>query len=732
MSRFTVQQAFDQALQHHQAGRLPEAQILYHQILSHQPQHIDALHFLGVSACQAGDDERAVHLIRQAISLRPHYIEAHNNLGSILHKQRKLDEAIAAFRQAIRLKPDYAKAYYNLANALKDKGEIDPAIESFERAISLKAGYVEAIYDLGNLLQAKKRYREAAEAFRQVIASKPNYAEAFSNLGNALLGAGQLKEAIQAYSEAIVLNPNQATPHVNLGNALNEIGQCDQAVAAHRRAIAIDPNCADAYINLGNSLRAEGLVDEAIAALRTAVKLRPATPQAFNNLGNALKDQGNLDEAMTAYRQAITIQPDCTAAWSNLLITMLYHMNFDAAAIQREINRWNQQQIEPLRKLIQPNRNDRDPNRRLRIGYVSADFCAHASVYFLTPVLEHHDPRAVELFCYAEVTCPDAFTHRLQHVAHWRSTVGMSDDEVAHMVRDDAIDILVDLKLHCANNRLLTFARKPAPVQATWLGYPGTTGLKAIDYRLSDPHLDPAGADESIYCEKTIRLDKSFWCIDPLDGREIAVGPLPAATTPDGAITFGCLNTFCKINEPLLALWARVLKEAPNSRLLLMAPPGSARQWALECLSHGGIDAGRIEFVPRQTHVSYLELYRKIDICLDTYPYNGHTTTLDTLWMGVPVVTLCGEPIVSRGGKSILTNVGLPELIAESPDAFVRIAVDLSRDLNRLKTLRAELRNRMLASPVMDARGFSRNLEAVYRTIWQRWCDRSTVDGANQ
>jgi predicted O-linked N-acetylglucosamine transferase (SPINDLY family) len=329
----------------------------------------------------------------------------------------------------------------------------------------------------------------------------------------------------------------------------------------------------------------------------------------------------------------------------------------------------------------------------------------------------------VELFCYAQVLMPDATTRRFQRcIGHWRSTIGLSDEQVAAQVREDRIDILVDLKLHTSGNRLPVFARKPAPVQVTWLGYPGSTGLTTIDYRLSDPHLDPMGMDESIYSEKTVRLPHCFWCYDPLDGRDVPVNRLPAQS--NGFVTFGCLNNFSKVNDSVLRLWAGLLRVVSGSRLLLLAPEGSHRQRALELLHREGISGERVEFVVPRPRRQYLEYYQRIDLGLDTLPYNGHTTSLDSLWMGVPVVTLVGETVVGRAGLCQLMNLGLPELIARTPEDYVRIATELAQDHARLAGLRATLRARMEASPLMDAPGFARDIEAAYRQMWRTWCEQ--------
>ena len=683
----TIQQAFELAVQHHQAGRLAEADALYRQILAAEPRHADAMHLLGVIAHQMGRNEAAVDLIRQAIALTPGSPEFHSNFGEVCRATGQLDQAIAAFRQAIALKPNNPEAHYNLGNALSDKGQVD----------------------------------EAIAAFRQAIALKPNFPEAHSNLGTTLLYKGQSDEAMAAYRQAVTLDLNLPEAHNNLGNILRDKGQIVEAIAAYRQAVALRLNYVEAHYNLGNALSDKGRLDEAIAAYRQAINLKPDYAEAYSNMAIALRDKGQLDEALTAYRQAIALKPNYPEGHSNLLLALNYHPGFDAPAIAREQRLWNEQHAEPLRQYLQPHPNDRSPERRLRIGYVSPDFRAHIVGWNMLSLLAEHDRGLLEIFCYAEVAHPDAFTELLQGSAqHWRNTVGLTDEQLAARIRQDQIDILVDLALHTAHNRITVFARKPAPVQVTFAGYPGSTGLNTIDYRLSDPFLDPLGIDESLYSERTVRLPHSFWCYEPLHCGDIPVNDLPATT--NGFITFGCLNDFSKINAVVLRLWAKLLHALPSSRLLLLAPEGSHREHALGRLGQEGIAHERIEFIARQPRRNYLELYHRIDLGLDTLPYNGHTTSLDSFWMGVPVVTLVGQTIVGRAGLSQLMNLKLPELIAHTPDQYVEIATALANDLPRLSELRGALRARMEQSPLMGTPRFAREIETAYRTMWRKWC----------
>jgi predicted O-linked N-acetylglucosamine transferase (SPINDLY family) len=373
-----------------------------------------------------------------------------------------------------------------------------------------------------------------------------------------------------------------------------------------------------------------------------------------------------------------------------------------------------------LKNTIQPHANDRAPERRLRIGYVCPYFCMLPEGRFLLPLLRARDRSCLEVICYSDCRRPDAFTEQFRQTADgWHDIVGWSDLQVAERMRQDRIDIAVDLTLHGLNNRLLALARKPAPVQVTYLAYCSSTGLEAIDYRLSDPYLDPPGMDESVYSEKTMRLPETYWCYQPTSAPP-ETSPLPALA--QGHITFGSLNNFCKVSAPTLAAWGKLLRSVPNAQLLLHTREGSHRQRVLERLGGEGIEPQRVRFAGYLPMEQYFELYQRIDIALDSFPCGGGTTTCDALWMGVPVVSLVGRTAVGRGGLSILSNVGMPELAARSEEEYVRIARELANDIPRLTNLRATLRQRMEQSPLMDTPRFARNIEAAYRQMWRQWC----------
>ncbi len=757
----TIPEALAIAIEHHRVGRLRESETIYRQILAADPNHHDAWHLLGLIACQVGKYQAGVECIQRALTLRPDWALAHFNLGNAWKDQGKLDLAIACYQRALQLKPDYAEvhnnlglawrdhgdldkavacyqrtlrlrpgfalAYNNLGNALTLQGKPDEAAACYQRALQLEPAYAEAHNNLGNVFKSQGKLDEAVACYQRALESKPGFAEVHNNLGNVFMDQGKPDEAAACYQRALRLKPDYALAHNNLGNVFKDQGELDEAAACYQRALQLKPDYALAHYNLGLVCQDRGNLDEAVACYRQALRRDPAYAIAYNNLGNALKDQGNLDEAVASFRRAVELEPDDHTAYSNLLYTLVFCPGYDARAILEEHRLWSRRFAEPLARLIEPHSNNCSSHRRLRVGYVSPDFRDHAQSFFTAPLLSAHDHENFEIYCYADVARPDEITARLGSLADvWRNIAGLADEQVARLVRQDRIDILVDLTMHMAGNRLLVFARKPAPVQVSWLAYPGTSGLSTVDYRLTDPYIDPPGLHDHDYSEESIRLPDSFWCYDPLAG-EPAVSTLPAVES--GFITFGCLNNFCKVNDSVLKLWAQVLKAVDGSRLLLLAPGGSVRRRTLDLLEREGVGRDRVTFVARQPRPQYLELYHRIDIGLDTFPYNGHTTSLDALWLGVPVVTFVGPTPVARAGLSLLANLGLSALVAETRDQFVSIAVALAGDVSRLCELRATLRDRLQASPLMDAPRFARMVEAAYREMWRRWCKKQAPVG---
>ena len=611
---------------------------------------------------------------------------------------------------------------------MRDKHELNEAVTAYRRALQIQPRYPEVLNNLGHCLHALGGLDEAVPAFRQALALKPASPEICNNLGNVLNDQGRLDEALAAYRQALAIAPSLAVAHGNLGNALMEKDCLDEAVSAYRQAIALDPRYAEAHSNLGLALKFKGDLDQAITAFRAARALNPDLPAAHCNLANALKDMGLLDDALAAYHQPLVLDPDFLEAHSALIFALNYHPDTTPQSLLEEALRWDLRFAVPLRQYILPHSNERDPDRRLRIGYVSPDLRVHVVAQALLPLLTAHDHRAFEIFCYAQVPHPDAMTERIAAQAHhWRSIVGLSDQQVAELVRQDQIDILVDLSGHSAGHRLRVFARRPAPVQITWLGYPGSTGLHTMDYRITTPVLDPPGVSEAWYTEQNLRLPETAWCYEP-GNQTPEVVPPPALTT--GRITFGCLNNFCKVSRQTLAVWIQILRLVPNSDLLLYAHEGQHRQRLRERLVCEGLGPERLRFVGRGGD-RYFDFYQQIDIVLDPWPFTGSTTTCDALWMGVPVVSRDGPLVVSRLSLAVLSTVGLSEWVAHTPEDYVRIAVEMAGDLPRLSELRFALRQRMRTSPMMDAPRFARNMAAAYREMWRKWCMTNSPTGAS-
>jgi protein O-GlcNAc transferase len=686
----TVQRQLESGVSLHQAGRVREAEGVYRQILLSHPNHAGTMILLGSLCVQTGRVDAGIELLRRSIRVEPRYADGHYNLGIALLAKGQLDEAIGALLQAIRLRPGSADFHNDLGTALMGKGKLDEAIAAFREAVRLKPEFAEGHYNLGLCLQATGQAGEAVAEFRRAIGLKPEFVQA----------------------------------HVDLGNALVAMANVDEAIGSYRIAIAENEGFADAHYNLGIALQGSGLIDDAVAAHRRAVELRPDWAEGYNNLGHALKARGEIAEAIGAYRRAVELKPSFAEAHSNLVFTLSYHPEVDGAMIREELRGWNERHAEPLKGCIQAHLNDRDADRRIRVGYVSPDFCQHVVGRNLVPLFKNHDPATVEIFCYANVTRADGLTEEFRKYAHvWRDIARLTDGQAAEVIREDRIDILVDLVLHTAGNRLGIFAREPAPVQVTFAGYPGSTGVETIDYRLTDPYLDPPGVNDGFYSEKSVRLRDSFWCYDPLVA-EVDVGALPALSR--GCVTFGCLNNFWKVNEGVVRLWGKVLGRVADSRLLVLVPEGRAREGVLNVLSGEGIDAQRVEFVGKRSRLDYLQTYRRIDIGLDTFPYNGHSTSLDSFWMGVPVITLVGRTVVGRAGVSQLTNLGLGELIAETAEEYVGIAARLAGDLRRLAGIRGNLRGSMGRSRLMDGKGFAESVEAAYRELWGEWCGKGS------
>ncbi len=576
-----------------------------------------------------------------------------------------------------------------------------------------------------SILCRARRFEDAAIAHRRALDLNPASAEAHYNLGCALAAGGQVKEAIDSYRRVLELRPDFIGAWNNLGIALLAIGKEQEAAGAFERVLQISPDHLEAWNNLGAALLATGKIDEAAVACERAVALAPTHAEAVNNLGNAYKEQGRLNPAIECFRRAVALNPRAPNLHSNLVYALNFLPEYGPADIRAEADCWHREHAAIFETTGTPHRNVASPERKLRVGYVSPNFNDHVVGRSIYPLLRGHDRQCFEVYCYSDTLRPDTLTEELRSFADvWRDTASLNDEEVAQAVRHDQIDILVDLTLHMGRNRLLVFARKPAPVQVTYLGYCGTTGLAAMDYRLSDPYFDPPETDLQAYREETVRLARTYWCYEPLE-KTPEVSPLPALAA--GHITFGCLNNFAKISELALDLWSQILKGVPDSHLFLHAPGQTARARVTQRLAHWEIPADRLRFSDHQSRDRYFQTWQEIDIGLDPFPYGGGITTCDAIWMGVPVVTLSGQTSVGRGGRSILSNISLSDLVAETPRQYVELAVGLAADRPRLGELRSSLRARLEQSPLRDPQTFARDLEAAFRQMWRSSCGKRGI-----
>jgi protein O-GlcNAc transferase len=577
----------------------------------------------------------------------------------------------------------------------------------------------------GMALRAQGRHEEAVAEFRAVLLLEPNLAEAHHQLGNALKSLHRYGEAVASLRAAALLAPQSGAVWLNLGVGCLELSRLDEAVACFRRAIRLEPTRPEAHNILGHALLVKGRCTAAKHCLEEALRLRPGYPAAHDNLGRVLKTQGLAAEALAHHRAALAAAPR-PETHSNLLFSLNFPADISAKEIFAEHRQWAERYAGGASGRARPPGPTSEERvtaggagaRRVRVGYVSPDFVNHAVAYFFEPVLAAHDRGHFEIFCYSDVRVPDKVTQRLRGLSDsWREIAGLSDDQVAALIREDQIDILVDLAGHTARNRLLVFARRPAPIQATWLGYPNTTGLDAIDYRITEAVSDPVGS-EAWHSEKLWRLPETFSCYQP-SAESPPVGPLPAAAA--GHITFGCFNHLAKLTPPGIKLWAEVLHAVPASRLFLksrgLVDLETAARVRQEFARHG-IEAARLELNGEELSVArHLALYDRVDIALDPFPYNGTTTTCEALWMGVPVVTLAGRTHGARVGASLLTHLGAAHWIADSPAQYGARCRELASDLPALAAVRAALRERMRGSLLCDAPRFTRHLENGFREM---------------
>ena len=746
--------AFAAALSAHQAGDLATAIAAYRAVLATDGGHAGARVNLAAALRAAGRLEEALTAYRTALETAGALPELWFNYGNTLRDLGRPAEAEAAYHRAIALRADLPGAHFRLADLLHAAGRTDEALRHWQITLELEPGHAPAWRRVVGAAQAGGQSAEAlhlletavehapsdawllrrlgearcdgsdfegaAAVYRRAIDAAPGDPLAHDGLGVALAAQGDLDRAQASFERALALAPDHAGIASNLATLYTRRNRLELAIPLYRRALELDAKVAEAATGLVKSLARGGACEEAVAVAAAAVSRHPACAERHQALGYAFTLQGRIGEALAAFAEARRLDPGHVLAHLNAAFTSLYSDELAAeevTALHRELAGAVERRQRPAPR---PAVRDRDPDRRLRVGYLGPDFRGHPVGYFLESALVHHDRDAVEVFCYADVANPDVVTARMRGLdLRWRDVYGWSAERLEAQVSSDEVDVLVDVGGHTASHTALLLPRRPAPIQALYLGYPCTSGVAAVDYLIADAIVGPP-ENSALYGESLLPLDGCFLCFRPYADAP-PVNPPPALLR--GHVTFGCYNNLPKVSPRAVALWAQVLAAVPDSRMVVKAPglddpPTRERLWrrfaAHAIPRHRVALLGLTSPLPR-----FLAEYGRIDIALDSLPYGGGTTTCEALWMGVPVVTLAGRHFFERMGASILTHAGVPELVAASEDDFVRIAVARARDVPGLVELRSELRDRLCASRLCDGPAYARALESAYRRMWR-------------
>ncbi len=707
-------------------GQYTEAIRLAKQMIEYFPNYAFGWKVLGSVLKHMEQSESALLPLQTAAELEPDNDEIHNNLAITLNDLKRYNEAEVSCRRALRINPDSAKALNTLGVILQERNLLKEAEISFQHALRIKPDYADAYNNLSNTLQELGRLDEAKIYCDQAVKINPDSAEAHNTLGIILQALNLFKEAEASYRYVLRIKPNYINAYNNLSNVLQELGRLDEAIACCNQALKINPNHALSYLTLGNVYQKRAQFNKAETCFLKALEIKPNNVEVLNNLGNTLQNLGQLDEAETYYRNALEVKLNQVKsggdfAFHNLLFILNYHPDKTAEEIFEVYQEYDVKYCLPHKEDWQYHYNDRSISRRLKIGYVSSDFRSHSVQYFIEPLLSRHNKQAVEVYAYAELTTEDLVSKRLKgYVDHWILTNGMSDSALAERIRTDRIDVLIDLAGHTEKNRLQVLARKPAPVSISWLGYGYTTGLTAIDYFLTDIATVPPGS-EYLFSETPYRVATPSFGYRPAKGMG-EVNALPASTK--GYVTFGTLTRPIRINYRTIRVWSEILKQVENSQLII-----DSKAFIGKCMQDMFADKFAAHGITRERlqigyHSPPWDVLRSTDIGLDCFPHNSGATLFETLYMGVPYITLAGRPSVGRLGSCILHGLGHPEWIAESEEDYINKAVELAGDLNHLSAVRATLRDQMENSPLRDEEGFALKIEQAYRNMWKTWCTK--------
>ncbi|TYI98768.1 hypothetical protein E1A91_D01G239700v1 [Gossypium mustelinum] len=688
---------------------------------------------LGTSLKLAGNTQEGIQKYYEALKIDPHYAPAYYNLGVVYSEMMQYDTALSCYEKAALERPMYAEAYCNMGVIYKNRGDLESAIACYERCLAVSPNFeiaknnmAIALTDLGTKVKLEGDINQGVAYYKKALYYNWHYADAMYNLGVAYGEMLKFDMAVVFYELAFHFNPHCAEACNNLGVIYKDRDNLDKAVECYQLALSIKPNFSQSLNNLGVVYTVQGKMDAAASMIEKAIIANPTYAEAYNNLGVLYRDAGNITMAVTAYEQCLKIDPDSRNAGQNRLLAMNYINEGDDDKLFEAHRDWGRRFMR-LYPQYDSWDNPKDPERPLVIGYISPDYFTHSVSYFIEAPLIYHDYGKYQVVVYSAVVKADAKTNRFRERVVkkgglWRDIYGIDEKKVASMIRDDKIDILVELTGHTANNKLGTMACRPAPVQVTWIGYPNTTGLPTIDYRITDSLADPPGTKQK-HVEELVRLPECFLCYTPSSEAGL-VSTTPALS--NGFITFGSFNNLAKITPKVLQVWARILCAVPNSRLVVKCKPfccDSVRQKFLTTLEQLGLESLRVDLLPLiLLNHDHMQAYSLMDISLDTFPYAGTTTTCESLYMGVPCVTMAGSVHAHNVGVSLLSKVGLGHLIAKNEDEYVQLALQLASDVTALQNLRASLRDLMSKSPVCDGQNFISGLEATYRGMWRRYC----------
>jgi len=707
---------------HYKLRQFDEAQASYRQALQLAPYEADAHVGLGQTLEALEQPEAALASYRSAIAWKPELHHAHANLARALLQQGKAEEAVASYRKIVLLQPDDAESYSHLALALHASKMTEEADAAHQRAIELAPASAKALQLYADFLKDEKRYQMAIERYRAARELAPSDTSICNALGMAFQADRQLEQALATYREILDLDPLSAIAYCNIGSVMQAQKQLAKAREHYLRAIELEPTFSGAHFNLGSCLMEEGRFEESISSYAKALALEPKYREAHVNTSAALSNLGRIDDAIEQCRVALKINPEWETVHCNMLFLLAHSYEHSAAQVFAEHVAFGEQ-FEARHRAHWPDHgNDRNRDRRLRIGFITADFNNHAVAHFVIPVIEHlaRSPH-LELLAYYNNTLEDFVTERVRDLMKvWHPVSQLTHAELAQLILDDQVDILIDLSGHSGNNRMLTLARKPAPLQASWVGYPMTTGLQAVDYYLTDRFFSPPGLLDDQFTEKLVFMPA---CAPFLPSHE-APPVTQAPAYENNFITFGSFNRANKLSPAVIARWAKLLRAVPDSRMLLAAMSGDYIQDKLTTLfAAEGIGADRLSFYPRTSTREYLSLHRLVDVCLDTFPYTGGTTTFQAAWMGVPTLTMTGDTLPSRAGASILEQLGLEAFVAVDEEDFVKKGKFIADNPLFLATLRLSMRRRLEASAMGQPEVIAKGMENGLRHMWQRWCE---------